>query len=273
MILDNPLGQQSEYVDTYTPSLLHSIEREAARVAIGLNPEALPFNGEDVWMCYELTWLGERGKPEVCAMRVKVPCSSPCIVESKSMKLYLGSLAQTRFASRAELLNTLNSDLGLAFRAPVMLELLDLSQIPEIHALPPGICLDGLDVKLSCYERAPGLLEREDGEERVVRETVHTHLFRSLCPVTGQPDFASVVIQYLGRPITRASLLAYLVSFRNHQAFHEATIEQIHADIQQHCEPDQLSVTGRFLRRGGIDINPFRSNVEDQMPLMRLSRQ
>ena len=271
--LDNPLGKQTEYIDTYTPSLLHSIERAPARVEIGLDPDNLAFQGEDVWMCYELTWLGDRGKPEVSAMRIKVPASSPCIVESKSLKLYLGSLAQTRFANRAELLNTLNSDLGLAFRAPVMLELIDLPQVPEIVSQPPGICLDGLDVRLDTYERDPELLALEEGEERIVKETVHTNLFRSLCPVTGQPDFASVVIRYLGRPIARSSLLAYLVSFRNHQAFHEATVEQIYADIENVCQPDQLSIAGRFLRRGGIDINPFRSNVDDQMPLLRLPRQ
>ena len=273
MSLDNPLGKQSEYVDTYTPSLLHSIERAVARVEIGIDGDSLPFQGEDVWMCYELTWLGERGKPEVSTLRIKVPASSRCIVESKSLKLYLGSLAQTRFANRAELLNTLNSDLGLAFRAPVMLELIDLARVPEIVAQPPGICLDGLDVKITDYERNPDLLVLEGGEERVVKETVHTNLFRSLCPVTGQPDFATVVIRYLGRPITRSSMLAYLVSFRNHMAFHEATIEQIYVDLEAHCAPEQLSVSGRFLRRGGIDINPFRSNVDDQMELIRLPRQ
>ena len=146
-------------------------------------------------MAYELTWLGQRGKPEVCAVRIKVPASSPCIVESKSLKLYLGSLAQTRFANRAELLNTLNSDLGIAFRAPVMIELIDLAQIPQISAQAPGICLDGLDVKLSQYEHTPALLELEEGEERAVKETLHTNLFRSLCPGTGQPDFAPIVVR------------------------------------------------------------------------------
>lgn len=273
MSSESPLGRQAEYTDTYTPSLLHSIERAQARVPMGVDPEALPFRGEDVWTCYELTWLGGRGKPEVCAVRIKIPATSPCIVESKSLKLYLGSLAQTRFANRAELLNTLNSDIGIAFRAPVMIELLELSQIPQIVPQPPGICLDVLDVKLDRYERAPELLKLEPGEGRVVKETLHSNLFRSLCPVTGQPDFATMVIRYLGTPITRASLLAYLVSYRNHQAFHEATVEQIYEDLMARCAPDQLSVTGRFLRRGGIDISPFRSNVEEQMPLMRLPRQ
>ncbi|MEJ2090492.1 MAG: NADPH-dependent 7-cyano-7-deazaguanine reductase QueF, partial [Gammaproteobacteria bacterium] len=197
---DGPLGQLAEYVDTYTPSLLFSMARADTRGPMGIDESALPFSGEDVWMSYELTWLGERGKPEVSAMRIKVPASSPSIVESKSLKLYLGSLAQTRFANRAELLNTLNSDLGLAFRAPVMIELIGLAQIPEIVHHPPGTCVDGLDVKLRCYERDPGLLELEDGPERDVKETLHSNLFRSLCPVTGQPDFATIVVQYLGRP-------------------------------------------------------------------------
>ncbi len=270
--MDSPLGQQAEYTDTYTPSLLYSIERATARSSMGLEAD-VPFSGEDVWTCYELTWLGARGKPEVAALRIKVPSSSPCMVESKSLKLYLGSLAQTRFANRAELLNTLNSDLGLAFRAPVMLELMDLQQIPETLAQAPGICLDALDVKLGVYQREPALLELEEGEERVVKETVHSNLFRSLCPVTGQPDYATVIVQYLGRPISRGSMLAYLVSYRNHQAFHEATVEQIYLDLMERCAPEQLSVAGRFLRRGGIDISPYRSNVDDQLPLLRLPRQ
>jgi 7-cyano-7-deazaguanine reductase len=273
MSLENPLGKPAEYIDTYTPSLLYSIERSDGRAALGVDPDRLPFRGEDVWMCYELTWLGGRGKPEVAALRIKAPCSSPCIVESKSLKLYLGSLAQTRFTNRAELLNTLNADLGLAFRAPVMLELMDLAQIPPIVTAPPGTCLDGLDVKIGCYERDPALLVLEAGEERVVKETLHTNLFRSLCPVSGQPDIATMVIQYLGRPITRASLLAYLVSFRSHAAFHEATVEQIFVDLAARCVPDQLSVTGRFLRRGGIEINPYRSRTDGHSPLMRLPRQ
>lgn len=270
---DVPLGKATDYRDTYTPSLLVSMARADTRAPMGITGDALPFKGEDVWMSYELTWLGERGKPEVSAVRIKVPATSPSIVESKSLKLYLGSLAQTRFANRAELMSTLNSDLGIAFRAPVLIELVDLARIPHIVHQPPGICLDGLDVKLTRYERDPALLRLEGGPERVVKETLHTNLFRCLCPVTGQPDHATVVVHYLGRPISRGSLLAYLVSYRNHQAFHEATVEQIFMDLQRRCGAEQLTIAGRFLRRGGIDINPFRSTVEDQMPLMRLPRQ
>jgi len=273
MKLDSPLGQRSEYVDTYTPSLLFAMDRNESRAAMGIEGDQLPFAGEDIWMCYELSWLGARGKPEVGVLRMKVPASSPCIVESKSLKLYLGSLAQTRFANRAELLGTLDSDLGLAFRAPVMLELMNLAQTPVSALQPPGICLDGLDTKIDCYERKPELLSLDQGEERVVRETLHSNLFRSLCPVTGQPDFATMIVRYQGRPITRTALLAYLVSYRNHAAFHETTVEQIYLDLHRRCRPEQLSVSGRFLRRGGIDISPFRSNVEEQMPLLRLPRQ
>ena len=261
MSLENPLGKPAEYIDTYTPSLLHSIERATAREEIGVEPDNLPFQGEDVWMCYELTWLGERGKPEVSAMRIKVPATSPCIVESKSLKLYLGSLAQTRFVSRAELLNTLNSDLGLAFRAPVMLELIDIVQVPEIITQPPGICLDGLDVKLSLYERDPELLALEEGEERVVKETVHTNLFRSLCPVTGQPDFATMVIRYLGRPITRSSLLAYLVSFRNHPRLPRGNGR---ADIHGHS--DDVPTRSAFHRR---PLSPPRGDRHQSVSLGR----
>ena len=267
-----PLGKPTDYTDTYTPSLLHPINRSEARAVIGLS-EPLPFVGEDVWWCYELSWLDSRGKPQVAAVQINVPCNSTCIVESKSLKLYLNSFAQTRFNNKAEVMNTLNSDLAVAFRSPVMVQVVELTQLPAIAEQLPGVCLDGLDVEIDSYEVSPELLTLEEGEERRVKETLHTNLFRSLCPVTGQPDFASVFVQYLGRPILRASLLRYLVSYRCHQAFHEATIEQIFADLNRICQPDQLSVTGRFLRRGGIDINPFRSSTDASAPVLRLPRQ
>ncbi|MCB1685534.1 MAG: NADPH-dependent 7-cyano-7-deazaguanine reductase QueF [Pseudomonadales bacterium] len=267
-----PLGRPVEYRDTYTPSLLASIDRSDSREAMAV-PEPLPFKGEDVWNAYELTWLDDAGKPEVAAVRINVPCNSPSMVESKSLKLYLNSFAQTGFGSRSEVLGTLNSDLGVAFRAPVMIELLDVGRLPPTASHMPGTCIDTLDVAVSHYDRTPHLLQLEDGQERMVKETLYTHLFRSLCPVTGQPDFATVSVRYLGRPIRRSALLRYLISYRCHQAFHEATVEQIYLDIAAYCRPEQLSVSGHFLRRGGIDINPFRSNVEDRGPGLRLGRQ
>lgn len=270
--MDIPLGKNSEYPTTYTPSLLFSMERAETRSAMGISTE-LPFGGEDVWTAFELSWLNDKGRPHVAAVRIKVPCTSPCIVESKSVKLYLNSYAQTRFTSVPDVLGTLNSDFAIAFRSPVMVELLDVNHLGEAVDQFPGTCLDDLDVQIDRYERDARLLRLEEGDQRVVKETCYTNLFRSVCPVTGQPDWASVMVQYLGRPIVRESLLKYLVSFRCHQAFHETTVEQIYMDLQERCRPEQLTVFGRFLRRGGIDISPFRSNVEEIAPLTRLARQ
>ncbi|MDH3640585.1 MAG: NADPH-dependent 7-cyano-7-deazaguanine reductase QueF [Gammaproteobacteria bacterium] len=270
--MDIPLGKDSDYPTTYTPSLLYSMERAESRAAMGISGD-LPFVGEDVWTAFELSWLNDKGRPEVAAVRIKVPCTSPCIVESKSVKLYLNSYAQTRFTSITDVLGTLNSDFAIAFRAPVMVELLEVNHLGEAVDQFPGACLDDLDVRITSYQRDPKLLRLEDGDQRVVKETFYTNLFRSVCPVTGQPDWASVMVQYRGRPIVRESLLKYLVSYRCHQAFHETTVEQIYVDLQQRCRPEQLTVFGRFLRRGGIDISPFRSNVEEIAPVMRLSRQ
>ncbi|MCZ6708984.1 MAG: NADPH-dependent 7-cyano-7-deazaguanine reductase QueF, partial [Gammaproteobacteria bacterium] len=222
--IDIPLGKDSENPATYMPSLLYSMERHETRATIGIS-EGLPFGGEDVWTAFELSWLSNKGRPEVAAVRIKVPCTSPCIVESKSAKLYLNSYAQTRFGSWADVLAALNSDFAIAFRAPVMVELLELSRIGQPVDQFPGTCLDRLDIDVTTYERDPTLLRLEEGDERIVNETVYTNLFRSICPITGQPDWASVMVQYLGRPIVRESLLKYLVSYRCHPAFHETTVE------------------------------------------------
>ncbi len=268
---DLPLGKTSAYVTTYTPSLLRSIERAPLRQPLGI-AEPLPFHGEDTWNCYEFSWLNPKGRPQVGIVKVKVPCGSAAIVESKSLKLYLNSFAQTVFATRAEVITTLNSDLSVAFRAPVIIDLLDAQQTPEPIAQLPGRSLDELDVDVDVYHWCPDLLEVEAGAV-TVRQTLHTHLFRSLCPVTGQPDWASVVVQYVGHRIPPEALLRYLVSFRHHEAFHETTVEQIFLDLIRRCAPEHLTVYARFLRRGGIDINPFRSTNETAAPSMRLARQ
>jgi 7-cyano-7-deazaguanine reductase len=266
------LGKPSTYPTTYTPSLLSSIGRAQQRESLGLD-EPPRFSGEDVWTGFELSWLNNNGKPHVAGVRIKVSCSSPCIVESKSLKLYLNSYAQTQFTNATEVLSTLNSDFAIAFRAPVLVELIDLARLGTPADKFPGTCLDDLDVVVQEYERNPELLELEDGVERIVNETVYSDLFRSLCPVTGQPDWASIMVQYRGRPIGRESLLLYLISYRNHRAFHETTIEQIFGDIAEACSTEQLTVYGRFLRRGGVEICPFRSDSEDIAPLIRLPRQ
>ncbi len=268
------LGKSTQYADTYTPSLLHSILRRDARANAGLvegnGIEAC--KGEDLWTGYEFSWLDTQGKPRVAALRLRVPCQSDAIVESKSLKLYLNSYAQTRFETQAEVLRTLDRDLSLAFRSPILVELLDLAQLSGTVDRLNGRCLDDLDVFIKTYQRDPELLSLEQ-DEVVVSEALHTHLFRSLCPVTGQPDWASVAVEYTGPALNRESLLKYLVSYRNHEAFHETTMEQIFEDIRLRCGPQQLSVYGRFQRRGGLDINPYRSTHDDSAPVARLPRQ
>jgi len=268
---DAPLGRETEYPSSYTPSLLHAIDRSTARANAGV-VQAQELHGEDLWAGYEFSWLDTQGKPAVACLRIRVPCQSAAIVESKSVKLYLNSFAQTKFESRPAVLRTLDADLALAFRSPVMVELIELSQLAApVHELP-GVCLDELDIRASIYQRDPELL-RTEGANVTVRESLYTHLFRSLCPVTAQPDWASILVEYSGMPIEREALLKYLISYRTHQAFHETTIELIHGDIRAVCAPERLTVYGRFQRRGGLDINPFRSTHEDSAPLYRLVRQ
>lgn len=267
---NSPLGRDVAYPSTYTPSLLHSIARAQAREPLGIR-EPLPFVGEDLWHAYELSWLNNRGKPEVAHLRVQIPCSSACIVESKSLKLYLNSFCQTPFRSRADVQNTIASDLSVGFRAPVLVTLLSVDQLPQTPGFP-GVCLDELDIDCEVYDVEPELLSCEDSEVQV-NETLYSHLFRSLCPVTGQPDWAGIMVQYRGVPIERASLLRYLVSYRQHAAFHETTVEQIFADLVHRCGPEELTVYARFLRRGGLDINPLRSTRLDAAPNVADPRQ
>ena len=270
--LGSPLGRTSDYVDVYTPSLLHSIPRQESRDRMGVRSEPLPFMGEDVWTAYELSWLDGKGRPRIGALRMTIPASSPAIVESKSMKLYLNSFAQTRFNHSADVLKTLNSDLTLAFRAPILVDFLSPAALANIANALPGQCLDELDTEIDCYEYNPELLQ-VDQSSFDVKEAVHTRAFRSLCPVTGQPDWAALVVQYAGAPIQRESLYRYLVSFRSHTGFHEATVEQVYLDLLQRCGCERLSVWARFMRRGGIDINPHRSNWDASAPLIRLAAQ
>ena len=275
------LGRSAPLPATRTPSLLCAIPRAEGRRRLGLG-EDLPFHGEDLWTGYELSWLDANGKPEVCGLRLRIPCTSPNIVESKSLKFYLNGLAQDHFRSREAVRQTLLADLGPVLGGALGVELLDLEDLGRAQSSPPGKSLDGLELKAAQHERDPSLLRclegRPEGKtgaggKALVAETWHTHLFRSLCPVTGQPDWASLVVAYQGPAIAAESLLAYLVSYRSHAAFHEEVIERIFLDIQQRCRPQQLSISGHFLRRGGLDINPFRSTEAAAAPVRRLSRQ
>ncbi len=271
----SPLGKNSSYSDIYTPSLLYPIPRQPIWQELGLDPERLPFHGVDVWNSYEVSWLTPSGKPEVTAVEFIFPVTANArIVESKSFKLYLNSFNQTVFSDRSEVLRTLESDLGVTAQAPVMVRLLDMSRLQQAGiARLPGECLDDLDVRIDTYDYSPQLLQLapEGGQ---VRETLHSNLLKSNCPVTGQPDWGSVLISYAGPAIDRASLLRYLVSFRQHADFHEQCVERIFLELHKllgdKCE---LTVYARYLRRGGLDINPWRSTQAGMPDNLRLARQ
>jgi 7-cyano-7-deazaguanine reductase len=254
-----PLGRASEYPDRYAPSLLFSVPRAPQREALGIAAGTLPFTGVDLWTAYELTWLDPAGKPQVALAGFEVPVDSPSIIESKSMKLYLGSFAQTRFAGMTDVAATIERDLSAASGARVAVMLRGPSSFAAqaIRELA-GESIDDVVVGCDTYHVDPELLATT-GE--VVTETLTSRLFRSVCPVTGQPDIASLQISYRGPRILRESLLRYLVSYRCHAGFHEHCVERIFVDVAARCGCDALTVLARFTRRGGLDINPFRTNA------------
>lgn len=268
-----PLGRQTDYVAVYTPSLLYPIPRTQCRDELGLDAESLPFRGVDIWTGYEISWLGSRGKPVVVVGEFSVPCTSPNIIESKSFKLYLNSLNQTRFASTKEVVSTLERDLSAAAGAPVMVALKTLGAVAgEGVGHFTGENIDARDIDIDTYVPAAGLLQLLDGGE-VVSENLYSDLLKSNCPVTGQPDWASVYISYRGAAIDKDSLLRYIIAFRQHQDFHEHCVERMFTEIKAQCQPEKLTVYARYTRRGGLDINPFRSDCGDSPLHVRLVRQ
>jgi 7-cyano-7-deazaguanine reductase len=268
---DAPLGHPTEHPDEYAPELLFGVPRAPQRAALGLGAR-LPFTGVDVWTAYDLTWLDTRGKPQVALATLEIPVDSPSLVESKSMKLYLGSFAQSRFAGLTDVTATIardvsqtaEADVGVTLRGPAAF---DTQAIRELD----GESLDDLPIGCDIYDvRADLLAVRGDA----VEATLTTRLFRSICPVTAQPDIASLQIAYRGPRIDREALLRYLVSYRRHAGFHEHCVERIFVDVMTRCHCDALSVLARFTRRGGLDINPFRTNAGVAPPAnVRTARQ
>ena len=269
----SPLGKSSEYISTYTPSLLFPIPRAVKWAELGLSAETLPYKGVDFWTCFELSWLLPSGKPVVAIGEFCFAADSPNIVESKSFKLYLNSLNQTVFADQPSLVATLQADLSEASGKPVSVRVrsLDDVQADGVGVLP-GVCIDDLDITVSDYEQPrPELLACD--ESRIVEESVYSHLLKSNCPVTSQPDWGTVVVEYRGAALDHASLLAYLVSFRQHSDFHEQCVERIFLDLQRLLKPETLTVYARYVRRGGLDINPYRSTETVEFQNVRLVRQ
>lgn len=265
------LGQQSAYISQYSPSLLQPVPRSLNRDDLGLT-DVLPFQGCDVWTLYELSWLNPKGKPMVALGEVSVPATSPNLIESKSFKLYLNSFNQTRCASLAAVQALLAQDLSACAGGEVSVTLFPLDQAPHRIATLPGECIDEQDIEIDGYEFDETLLQGAAGTE-IVEETLHSHLLKSNCLVTSQPDWGSLVIHYRGPRLDREKLLRYLISFRQHNEFHEQCIERIFIDLKHFCAPEKLTVYARYTRRGGLDINPFRSDWEPAPANLRLIRQ
>lgn len=276
---DSLLGKVVPYADRYDASLLYPIARAPKREEIGV-PATLPFMGADLWTAYELSWLNLRGKPQLALAHITLPCETPNIVESKSFKLYLNSFNNTPFADAAEVQARLRADLsevvwrGAPQAGTVGVRLIgpELFDQQAVHELD-GVNLDRLEVECTQYTPAPELLHAAF-DEQPVSEVLTSNLLKSNCLVTGQPDWASVQIHYSGPQIDQAGLLKYLVSFRNHNEFHEQCVERIYMDLWNRCKPAKLTVYARYTRRGGLDINPWRTSHPQPLPAnIRTARQ
>jgi 7-cyano-7-deazaguanine reductase len=269
----SPLGKTSAYQTHYAPDLLFPIPRQGKRDELQLTG-TLPFFGVDIWNAYEVSWLNMRGKPQVAIATITAPADSPNIVESKSFKLYLNSFNQTRLANEEALLALLREDLATGFGAPVQVAL----TLPENFSTLKmgeldGVLLDRLDLEVDQYSPSPSLLSANH-HEAPVEEKLVSHLLKSNCLVTGQPDWASVQIHYVGPQIDQEGLLRYLIGFREHNEFHEQCVERIFVDIMRECRPQKLAVYARYTRRGGLDINPWRTNfTSGRPPNLRNARQ
>ncbi|NKB46612.1 MAG: NADPH-dependent 7-cyano-7-deazaguanine reductase QueF [Legionellales bacterium] len=270
MLENSPLGQTTHYIDRYDPSSLFPIARHTQRQVLSLT-SPLPFDGHDLWNGYEFSWLNPVGKPQIALVEIINPCTSPNLIESKSLKLYLNSFNLTRFKNTTQVLTHLTDDLTQTAGAAVQVRLHAIDS-PNYFILSnlPGDCLDGLPIAVTDYQPKPQFLQTAP---TLVTESLHSHLFRSNCPITHQPDWGSICIRYTGPQIHREGLLQYIISYRQHPEFHEHCVERLFMDILQHCQPTQLTVYARFTRRGGLDINPFRSNFEAPYGNLRLIRQ
>ncbi|QCI17118.1 NADPH-dependent 7-cyano-7-deazaguanine reductase QueF [Buchnera aphidicola (Aphis helianthi)] len=261
-------------VKTNQFNLLQGIPRKKHRKNIEINYKNLPFIGKDIWTLYELSWLNVNGLPQIAIARLEFNITSKNIIESKSLKLYINSLNQVKFKKSVNLIEKITFDLNNCVIGEVFVKLFNLNQIKNIGISKfSGTCIDNQNISIKSYNYNKSLLESSFEEKELVTESLYSNLFKSNCPITQQPDWASINIIYTGKKINHAALLKYLISFRNHDEFHEECIERIFNDIQNICNPKKLSVYARYTRRGGIDINPWRSNSFLKPSLVRLARQ
>ena len=295
------LGEDALYIDKYQPDLLNPIARSLSREKPSGSPLA-DFSGVDIWTAYELSWINARGKPVVAVGRFDFDASSVSIIESKSFKYYLNSLNQSVFDSEEQLQNTLSNDLSKACGGRVSVLLRPIDKAQDFFYLQedglqkdglqkdglqkggleggathgsglPGKCIDELDISASVYQPNAELLTLCKSTSLVEGDRLYSHLLKSNCPVTGQPDWATLWVEYSGRKIDEEGLLKYVISYRQHQDFHENCVEQIFTDIKLHCKPEKLTVYARYTRRGGLDINPFRTDCNLPVPAFRVLRQ
>lgn len=267
MLENSVLGKKSVYPETYQPDVLFAIPRKQHREKLAIK-SSLPFSGHDFWNAYELSWLNAKGKPQIAYAQFIFPCESPKLVESKSLKLYLNSFNHTKFASLEAVATVLRRDLSLLTESDVNVNV--SFEAPLLTSEFNGICLDDLDIECDIYLPHQDYLSTEDEE---VNELLYSNLLKSNCPITGQPDWASIQIAYTGKKIRHDNLLKYIVSLRNHDEFHEHCVERIYIDIKKRCAPEKLCVYARYTRRGGIDINPYRANYPITIENNRLGRQ
>jgi len=269
-----PLGKPTKYCSQYNPLLLQAVPRTLNRDGLGIQSNNLPFKGEDVWYGYELSWLNTEGKPIVAVAEFRFDCKSPNIVESKSFKLYLNSFNQSKFASWDEVQQKLSKDLSNTSGCQAEITLCKVDDCAALAIAPiTATCIDDIDVSINNYDLNSSLLGIAKSKQEIKNKTLVSHLLKSNCLITNQPDWASVYITYTGSEIDEKALLSYLISFRQHNEFHEQCVERIFTDIMKICCPSQLTIFARYTRRGGLDINPFRTTENTKAPNLRTLRQ
>ena len=263
------LGKDTNYPTQYQPDILFPIARAQARQAYA-HVEGIQ-QGQDWWHVFEISWLNAAGIPQVAIGRLSLPATSPHLIESKSLKLYFNSLNFTQFESQAAFIATVERDLSHAAQAQVSLQLFQVDAL-EVSQ-PTGLCIDDL-VPERLENHPDASLLALDPVNQHVEVQLYSHLLRSNCPVTGQPDWGTVFIRYQGAKPCYKSILAYIISYRQHNGFHEQCVEQIFADLWQKFSPEKLMVYATYTRRGGLDINPCRVSDLAWLPQpIRLSRQ
>lgn len=267
------LGKATAYRDRYDATLLQAVPRSMNREPLGLYPDNLPFHGADIWTLYELSWLNDKGLPQVAVGEISLNADSINLIESKSFKLYLNSFNQTPFSDWEKVRTTLQRDLSACAQGEVSVTLFRVDQLEGSPiARLDGECIDDQDIRIDDYRFNADYLQNATGTQQVEEQLV-SHLLKSNCLITNQPDWGSVQIHYRGAQINREALLRYLVSFRHHNEFHEQCVERIFNDLMRYCRPQSLTVYARYTRRGGLDINPWRSNTDFAPSHGRLARQ